>query len=92
VHRRQETIVKDYTSYPIEFPFKDPSCLVRPGYTAAQILQMHLEDLAERERIVAELAAPVVTRSVCSARGKSDRRGASANPLCTLIYRVDPSM
>jgi hypothetical protein len=63
MHRKQEMIVKDYTSYPTEFPFKDPSCLVRPGYTADEILQMHQEDIAEEERIVAELAAPAVTRS-----------------------------
>ena len=36
---------------------------MRPRYTAAEILQMHLEDLAEGERIVAELAVPVVMRS-----------------------------
>ena len=63
MHRKQEMLVKDYTSYPTEFPFKDPSCLVRPGYTADEILQMHQEDVAEEERIVAELAAPAVTRS-----------------------------
>jgi len=63
MHRKQEMLVKDYTSYPTEFPFKDPSCLVRPGYTAAEILQMHQEDIAEEERIVAELEAPAVTRS-----------------------------
>jgi hypothetical protein len=63
MHRKQEMLVKDYTSYPTEFPFKDPSCLVRPGYTTAEILQMHQEDIAEEERIVAELAAPAVTRS-----------------------------
>ena len=63
MHRKQEILVKDYTSYPTEFPFKDPSCLVCPDYTADEILQMHQEDVAEEERIVAELAAPAVTRS-----------------------------
>ena len=56
-------MVKDFTSYPSEFPFKDPSCLTRPGYTAAEIEEMHQEDLADEARITAELTAPAVTRS-----------------------------
>ena len=63
MHRKQEIVVKDFTSYPSEFPFKDPSCLTRPGYTAAEIEEMHQEDLADEARITAELTAPAVTRS-----------------------------
>jgi hypothetical protein len=56
-------VVKDFTSYPSEFPFKDPSCLTRPGYSAAEIDKMHQEDLADEARITAEITAPAVTRS-----------------------------
>ena len=56
-------MVKDFTSYPSEFPFKDPSYLTRPGYSAAEIQEMHQEDLADEARITAELNAPAVTRS-----------------------------
>jgi hypothetical protein len=82
MHRKQEMIVMDYTSYPTEFPFKDPSCLVRPGYTADEILQMHQEDMAEEERIVAELAAPAV--SVCSARSNTVAGTGSTTFRCAL--------
>ncbi len=61
--RKQEIVVKDFTSYPSEFPFKDPSCLTRPGYSAAEIQEMHQEDLADEARITTELNAPAVTRS-----------------------------
>ena len=63
MHRKQEIVVKDFTSYPSEFPFKDPSCLTRPGYSAAEIQEMHQEDLADEARITAEINAPAVTRS-----------------------------
>jgi hypothetical protein len=56
-------VVKDFTSYPSEFPFKDPSYLTHPGYSAAQIEKMHQEDLADVARITAEITAPVVTHS-----------------------------
>jgi hypothetical protein len=60
---KQEIVVKDFTSYPSEFPFKDPSCLTRPGYSAAEIDKMHQEDLADEARITVEITAPAVTRS-----------------------------
>jgi hypothetical protein len=63
MHHKQERVVKDFTSYPSEFPFKDPSCLTRPGYSAAEIEKMHQEDLADEARITAEITAPAVTRS-----------------------------
>jgi hypothetical protein len=63
MHRKQEIVVKDFTSYPSEFPFKDPSCLTRPGYSAEEIEEMHQEDLADEARISAELTGPAVTRS-----------------------------
>jgi hypothetical protein len=50
VHRKQEIVVKDFTSYPSEFPFKDPSCLTCPGYSATEIEEMHQEDLAAEAR------------------------------------------
>ena len=48
MHRKQEIIFKDFISYPTKFPFKDPSCLVRPDYTATEILQMHRWTLQRR--------------------------------------------
>ena len=63
MHRKQEIVIKDFTSYPSELPFKDPSCLTRPGYSAAEIDKMHQEDLADEARITAEITAPAVTRS-----------------------------
>jgi hypothetical protein len=63
VHRKQEIVVKDFNSYPSVFPFKDSSCLTRPGYTVAEIEEMHQEDLADEARIITEVTAPVVTRS-----------------------------
>ena len=44
MHRKQEIVVKDFTSYPSEFLFKDPSCLTLPGYSATEIEKMHQED------------------------------------------------
>jgi hypothetical protein len=55
MHRKKEIVVKDFTSYPSEFPFKDPSCLTRPGYSAAEIDKMHQEDLADEAHITAEI-------------------------------------
>jgi hypothetical protein len=63
LHRKQEIVVKDFTSYPSVLPFKDPSCLTRPGYSAAEIEEMHQEDLADEAHITAELTAPAVTCS-----------------------------
>ena len=63
MHRKQKIVVKDFTSYPSEFPFKDPSCLTRPGHTAAEIEEIHQEDLTDEARITAELTSPAVTRS-----------------------------
>ena len=37
--------------------------MTRPGYSAAEIHEMHQEDLADEARITAELNAPAVTRS-----------------------------
>ena len=47
MHRKQEIVVKDFTSYPSEFPFKDPSCLTRPGYNAAEIQEMHQDAIEQ---------------------------------------------
>jgi hypothetical protein len=44
MHRKQEIVVKDFTSYLSEFSFKDPSCLTRPGYRAVEIQKIHQED------------------------------------------------
>ena len=44
MHHRQQIVVKDFTSYPSEFLFKDPSCLTLPGYSATEIEKMHKED------------------------------------------------
>jgi hypothetical protein len=37
--------------------------LTRPGYSAAEIEEMHQEDLADEARITSEFTAPVVTHS-----------------------------
>jgi hypothetical protein len=66
MHRKQEIVVKNFTSYPAEFPFKDPSCLTRPGYSAAEIEKMHQEDLSDEAHITAEITSPEVTRSQSS--------------------------
>jgi hypothetical protein len=63
MHRKQEIVVKDFTSYPSEFPFKDPSCLTHPGYSVVEIEEMHQEDLEAEARIITELTSPVVTSS-----------------------------
>jgi hypothetical protein len=63
MHRKQEIVVKDFTSYPSEFPFMDPFCLTRLGYSAAEIDEMHQEDLADEARITVELTAPAVSRT-----------------------------
>jgi hypothetical protein len=63
MHRKQEIVVKDFTSYPSAFPFKDPSCLTRPDYSAAEIEKMHQEDLADEALITAEITVPEVTHS-----------------------------
>ncbi len=47
IHHKKEIVVKDFTSYPSEFPFKDPSCLTHPGYSAAEIEKMDQEDLTD---------------------------------------------
>ncbi len=60
IHHKKEIVVKDFTSYPSEFPFKDPSCLTRLGYS---VVEMHQEDLADEARITDELNAPAVTHS-----------------------------
>ena len=37
MHHKQEIVVKNFTSYPSEFPFKDPSCLTQ----SAQMVYQH---------------------------------------------------
>jgi hypothetical protein len=61
MHRKQEIVVKDFTSYPSEFPFKDPSCLTHPGYSTVEIERIHQEDLTDEAHITAEITSPVVT-------------------------------
>jgi hypothetical protein len=63
MYRKQEIVVKDFTSYPSESPYKDPSCLTHPVYSAAEIDKMPQEDLADEALITAEITAPAVTRS-----------------------------
>jgi hypothetical protein len=63
MHHKKEFVVKDFTSYSSEFPFKDPSSLTRPGYSTAEIEKMHQEDLADETHMTAEITVPVVTRS-----------------------------
>jgi hypothetical protein len=79
-NRKQEMISKDCASYPMEIPFKRTLLLGAPKIHRRGILQMHKEDLAEEERIVAELAAHAVMRSQ-SAQLAATQMAAAEAPL-----------
>jgi hypothetical protein len=63
IHRKQEIVVKDFTSYLSEFQFKDPSGLTRPGYIVTEIEEIHHQDLPDETRITVEPTTPEVTHS-----------------------------
>ncbi len=83
-------MVKDFTSYPSEFPFKDPSCLTCPGYSATKIEEMHQEDLAAEARITAELTALVVTRS--QSAQMASKQSLIEAPLQPPIVHLSPAL
>ena len=61
---RTELSVKDFQSYPEQFPFRDPTCLSRPTETVRkELAAMHTEDDADDQLIAEELQLQVVTRA-----------------------------
>ena len=61
---KTELSVKDFKSYPDEFPFRDASCLTRsPDTLRKDLANMHAEDEADDQLIADELQSQVITRS-----------------------------
>ena len=61
---RTEMSVKDFTSYPSEFPFRDPTCLTRyPTELRKELSEMHTEDDVDDKLIAEQLHVQAVTRS-----------------------------
>ena len=61
---RTEMSVKDFKSYPEQFPFRDPTCLSRPTEAVRkELAAMHTEDDADDQLIAEELQMQVVTRA-----------------------------
>ena len=60
---KREIVVQDFTSYPSEYPFRGPSCLLRFSPSLLkEMTSMHTEDDSDDLRIAAEIAA-ALTRS-----------------------------
>ena len=58
---KREIVVQDFTSYPSEYPFRDPSCLVHSSPSLLkEMTSMHTEDDSDDLRIANEIA---LTRS-----------------------------
>jgi hypothetical protein len=61
---RTELSVKDFKSYPEQFPFRDHTCLTRPTEAIRkELAAMHTEDDADDQLIAEELQMKVVTRA-----------------------------
>jgi hypothetical protein len=61
---RTELSVKDFKSYPDEFPFRDPTCLTRsPDTLRKELAKMRAEDDADDQLIADQLQTHVITRS-----------------------------
>ena len=61
---RTELSVKDFKTYPEQFPFRDPTCLSRPTEAVRkELAAMHTEDDADDQLIAEELQMQVVTRA-----------------------------
>jgi hypothetical protein len=61
---RTELSVKDFKSYPDEFPFRDLTCLTRlPDTLRKKLAKMRVEDEADDQLIADQLQTHVITRS-----------------------------
>jgi hypothetical protein len=71
---QSEISVQDFKSYPDEFSFRDPSCLVRSSQNLAKdMLKIHAEDLADDALIAEELGHQAVTRSQTRAMERAEQ-------------------
>jgi hypothetical protein len=80
---KTELSVKDFKSYPDEFPFRDASCLTRsPDTLRKDLANMHAEDEADDQLIADELQSHVITRSQSQAveRAKQNALVPSVTP------------
>jgi hypothetical protein len=80
---KTELLVKDFKSYPDEFPFRDASCLTRsPDTLRKDLANMHAEDEADDQLIADELQSHVITRSQSQAveRAKQNTLVPSVTP------------
>jgi hypothetical protein len=80
---KTELSVKDFKSYPDEFPFRDASCLTRsPDTLRKDLANMHAEDEADDQLIADELQSHVITRSQSQAveRAKQNTLVPSVTP------------
>jgi hypothetical protein len=61
---RTELSVKDFKSYPDEFPFRDLTCLTHsPDTLRKKLAKMRVEDEADDQLIADQLQTHVITRS-----------------------------
>jgi len=59
-----ELLVQDFKSYPDEFPFRDPSCLLRCTPTILKdLVNMHIDDAHNDKMVAEETALQVYTRA-----------------------------
>jgi len=59
-----ELLVQDLNSYPDEFPFRDPSCLLRYTPTILKdLVNMHIDDAHDDKMVAEETALQVHTRA-----------------------------
>ena len=80
---RTELSVKDFKSYPDEYPFRDPTCLTRsPDTLRKELAKMRVEDEADDQLIADQLQTHVITRSQSQAaeRAKQNDLILSATP------------
>jgi hypothetical protein len=71
---RTELSVKDFKSYPDEFPFRDPACLTRsPDILRKELTKMHAEDEADDQLIADQLKTQVITRSQSQAAERAQQ-------------------
>ena len=86
---RTELSVKDFTSYPSDFPFHDPTCLTRsPESLRKALADMHTEDETDDQLIAEELKEHAITRSQTHAHTR-----AKENPLIQqqpIVYTPSP--
>jgi hypothetical protein len=80
---KTELSVKDFKSYPDEFPFRDASCLTRsPDTSRKDLAKMHAEDEADDQLIADALQSHVITRSQSQAVERANQNALvpSVNP------------